>query len=595
MKLHFDPIPSVVALLAALFLTAALPEAAFADTIILRNGNEIQGEIVEETAQKLTVRFPGGTLVIARRDITSIQRQARLDYLLQAGEASLRREDAAVAEDLFRAARRADAASEPAKRGLESALEKRAALLARQDLHRDALEAYEKLLGEFPASPRAHEAMAQVRAAAANALREEREGRESLDAGDAEKALTTLQRVADRYPDRRVAVAAPLARAFAARGETMLAAGKFAEAETQFLEAASLDPDLLPRVAGAYAHSRAQRIVRLLDESNPRGVVELADEGLRLLPSCDVLHYLRGVGLETLKRERDAREAYLRVEGVAPPKDPKTPTIALRGAAEAILARRMGQRPSPETDTRRQEVLPGGFRNLETDHFVVRHNNAIVANDVGRAAEDAYARIRSEIGFETDWPRPCTITVHPDHDEFRRGAGKLAWSGGYHRIERRLGALADHTIASYQTQPRLTQAIIPHEVAHAVLAQRVGYRHAIPLWFNEGFAIHWEPTFVHRHYNRVAAHALRTRTAIPLRELLAMRDYPASEEQVKVFYALSHALVDLLCDERKLGVAMDFVGDLALAPDSIEVALLKHYKLRSLKELEGRLALRLSQ
>ncbi|MGH9360961.1 MAG: hypothetical protein ACRD2T_03530, partial [Thermoanaerobaculia bacterium] len=111
------------ALLLALAV-AGSPGRTGADTIVLKNKNEIQGEVIEETPERLTVRFIGGTLYLNRRDIKEIRRESRLEYLLQQGESSLRRNSAENAIELYRKASEEDPGSEAARKGLLAAEER---------------------------------------------------------------------------------------------------------------------------------------------------------------------------------------------------------------------------------------------------------------------------------------------------------------------------------------------------------------------------------------------------------------------------------------------------------------------------------------
>ena len=135
--------------------------------------------------------------------------------------------------------------------------------------------------------------------------------------------------------------------------------------------------------------------------------------------------------------------------------------------------------------------------------------------------------------------------------------------------------------------------MIPHEVAHALLAFAVGYEHEIPLWLHEGFAIRCEPSYVHRYYGHIASYAVRNRIAIPLARLLTASEYPEDENEVRIFYAESWALVDLLIDaggtERLLELARDDLSTRVGAAAAVE----RRFGIRGERALENRLASRL--
>ena len=57
-----------------------------ADVVVLKNGHEIQGEVLRETATEVVVRFPGGILRLKQKQVDRVERQSRLTYLLEDAE-----------------------------------------------------------------------------------------------------------------------------------------------------------------------------------------------------------------------------------------------------------------------------------------------------------------------------------------------------------------------------------------------------------------------------------------------------------------------------------------------------------------------------
>src|SRR5262245_36170863 len=225
-------------------LLAAVAGRAPADVIVLRNGNEIQGEIVEENSRRLTVKFTGGTIYLDPRDVASVRRQSKLQYLLSEGETMLRRSPG-DAIGIFEKALEKDPASEPARKGLLAAQEKYGDELASARRYNEAIAAYQSLLARAPDHPRAGAAVARLRQTLEGLAQDEAAGLAALSRGRVDEALPRLKRVYDELPERRAAVGTALARALIHQGNGLLSAGRAEEAEASYIEAVSIDPDLV--------------------------------------------------------------------------------------------------------------------------------------------------------------------------------------------------------------------------------------------------------------------------------------------------------------------------------------------------------------
>ncbi len=546
--------------LAALLL-AAVTGTVHADVIVLKNGNEIRGEIVEENSRRLTVKFTGGTIYIELRDVASVRREGKLEYLLSEGETMLRRspEDAIA---IFEKALEREPTSEPARKGLVAAQEKHGEELVSAHLYREAIAAYQALLARAPDHPRAAAVVARIEETLKGLAEEEGSGLEALRRGKLDEALPRLKRVYQELPERRAAIGTSLARALILKGNWFLSNGRIEEAEASYIEAVSIDPDLVPDMSLQFGVARARRLWPLAERSDWKGLLSGAEDGLRIAPESPLLAYLGALALQGMGRTREAAEEYLKITGGERPADLARSVERLRQEAEARIQVALRGEAEPRPDPRREEVLPGDLREIETEHFVVRHRNATIAAEVADSAEESYRNLYRQLDCRSQWVKRCTITIFPTKEEFQEASGQQAWTGG--------------------------SQVIPHEVGHAMLAFRVGYAREIPLWLNEGFAIQQEPSYVHRYYSRIVSDAAQNRTLIPLSKLLGLAAYPSRDEEVKLFYAESFSLVDLLLEERKLATLIDFISELSAAPGALERLLQKHYRLGNLKALESR-------
>lgn len=560
---------------------------AVADVIVLRNGNEIQGEVIRETPDRLVVRFPGGVLELRRRQVLAVRRQSRADYLLDEGAKAGLRSDHDAAVDALEEAVVEAPESLRARQALRDARLARANALQDLRRHEEALAAYRGIVEDYPDCREAREEIDLVVEARQEAMRELELARRELTRGDLETSIWRLKKVHEEYPDLRPTSSRDLAQASVERGKRLFRAAQWEEAAGLFLQALTLCPDLIEAVRSAYLTCQLRRLEPLVRRGEFGPVEPLAREGLSVDPSDERLLFLLGMSLEARGAVREAGELYAEVLGEAVPSGLERRIVDLRKRAEAeALGSSSGRDPLHDPQSRR--VLTGGFRSLRAAHFVVRHRNTAVGRHVARVAEGHYRGLFRRLGCNTHWRTPCEIIVHPTKAAYLAEGGTQEWSVGHHRLLKRQGAFSEHRIVTYQDQPGLTAGVLQHEIAHALLAHRLNYPDEIPLWANEGFAIVEGGGYVRRHYRQLLQDAARRRTLIPLRELLTLRDYP-SADRVGLYYAESWSLVEwLLGRERGLGTFVRLLRSVTSGQASLVDALRAHYRVASLAALETR-------
>ncbi len=552
-----------------------------ADIIYLRNGNQVQGEIVRRGGDSITVRFPGGFLEIPSREVVRVESESRLDYLLSEGEKHLKRKDFEGALDFLESARAEFPSSTRVYQRIDKAREELAFHLADTRRLERAEEALEKLLVAMPNHPTAAKRLESVRRERETARREEALGIRELAEGATASGHRRLKKIYDEYPGRRHAVAPYLASAVADLADAALEQGDLTRAERLYMEAITLVPDLLPRVVPGYVLLKAMQLKPLFDLNHYEPLLAGTDAALEVVPSSPVLNYFRAHALEGLGRWREAAEIYLRITGESRPPDLRAALPTLKRLAEAVLLRRGDEEQSPA-----DEVLPGTWRVVRTEHFVVHHRNERIGREVAQVAEATYDRLFGQLELKTHWYSPCELYIHPDRDDFAglTDAGH-GWIGGSHRISGGRGALSVHRIDTFQTQPRLAQTVIPHEVGHAMLTHRLRYRGTIPLWINEGFATWNEPRFVHDHHQRLVRQAAQLNALIPVTELVRRQTYP-SDADVRLFYAQCFSVSDFLIRMHGLRRFMSFAEELSLSPTSLGLLLRRHYRLNGAPGLD---------
>ncbi|MEI8349810.1 MAG: hypothetical protein WCI77_06625 [Candidatus Omnitrophota bacterium] len=132
------------------------------------------------------------------------------------------------------------------------------------------------------------------------------------------------------------------------------------------------------------------------------------------------------------------------------------------------------------------------WQELGSDHFFVYFTqDENFAKEVSDKAEEYYIKIATDLGYPRysqfwTWENRVKIFLYPDRDAYLKGTNQPSWSGG----------MADYTakrIVSYVNSEGFVYNILPHEVAHLIFRDFVGFKGEVPLWLDEGVAQWAEP------------------------------------------------------------------------------------------------------
>ena len=134
-----------------------------------------------------------------------------------------------------------------------------------------------------------------------------------------------------------------------------------------------------------------------------------------------------------------------------------------------------------------------GWEELKGDHFIVYYQgHKRFARQVLRKAEYYYDRIARDLGYARyenfwKWERRCKVFIYPDQETYVRGTGQPSWSIGSAHYGRK-------EVLSYSGCRAFIEETLPHEIAHLIFRDFVGFESDIPLWLDEGVAQRQEPS-----------------------------------------------------------------------------------------------------
>lgn len=224
---------------------------------------------------------------------------------------------------------------------------------------------------------------------------------------------------------------------------------------------------------------------------------------------------------------------------------------------------------------------------VKSRHFLVHHrNDAEFAETVSGKAEECYARISADLGFTKHsdfwlWERRVSIRIYPTRQAFIREVGAPEWAAGKADYRGR-------RIESFRDSATLLGSVLPHEMAHLILADFMGLHNDIPLWLNEGVA-QWEEEKKRPEIDGYVKQLFRRQALLSIDRLTSMTPEDLRDsDDTTAFYAQSAGLVGYMIREHGSKCFRALCGRLR-AGKSVDDALRFTYPqtIRSMKELEA--------
>lgn len=209
-----------------------------------------------------------------------------------------------------------------------------------------------------------------------------------------------------------------------------------------------------------------------------------------------------------------------------------------------------------------------------TKNFVVTAPTPEIAVQVANAAEHFRRAIAIEwLGRELpSWYAPCPVQVK---------VGQIG-AGGATSFSFDRGQVFGWNMSIQGSLERILDSVLPHEVSHTIFA--CYFRRPLPRWADEGAATLAEHESEKRRQVLTCQQIIRTSKRIPLRNLVAMKDYPPDMQDVLTLYAEGYSLAELLVQQGGRARYLAFLVDAQEA--GWDHAIEKHYAYKGLDALE---------
>lgn len=547
----------------------------WSDRIILKNGNQLDGEILRRQGPIYKVRLPYGVMEIHQREIARIQETSRISNLLVQGEQMLyhKRFDLALAQ--FREALDQAPDDRAIQNKLQSARFSYADFLHQVKRYDDALDMLRIIVKDNPAHTEAQHKIQAITHFQAQFLPGFRKAKILLGDGHYAKARPHLLQLWSAYPTQRKALRPHIALTEIVMGDAKLRVGAYAEASDCYEQALVYDPDAFPKLVNRYTFTQSNIARAHLNNHEYKDAEKIIRKSLTYLPGNQSLRYMLGYTLQKLGHFQEAIKILEKLEKESQKKfDPKK-SFSLHSQLAMLEAKGKAQKRASR-DTAKLSTI-------QSDHFKVRCPSKKLGRQVSEALEYHFQEMAPVFDLKS-LPKPCDVLIHQTKQRFHNHTRVAKWSEATSAWRQRFGQLQSLEIHSYQGSPQLLSSKLRHELTHILLATHAGYANKVPLWAHEGFAVSSEPSFKHKYYVQMLVDAARQQNLLPLETILNARKYPG-EDKVKRFYAQSFSLVQFLIARTGFEEALALVKDLSRSNSWAPWE--KHTRFSSVKQLEN--------
>ena len=172
---------------------------------------------------------------------------------------------------------------------------------------------------------------------------------------------------------------------------------------------------------------------------------------------------------------------------------------------------------------------------LKGEHFLVYYQPDYqdFAKEVSLQSEKYYDSIARDLGYVRfsnfwKWNNRVKIYIYPDHESFIQGTGQNAWSHGVADYQKKM-------IVSYAWGRGFLDLLLPHEMAHLIFRDFVGFTGQIPLWLDEGVA-QWEEEKIRNQRKKMVKQLAQNSLLLSLDELMQLDVRKINgQEKIKIY------------------------------------------------------------
>ncbi len=223
---------------------------------------------------------------------------------------------------------------------------------------------------------------------------------------------------------------------------------------------------------------------------------------------------------------------------------------------------------------------------LKGDHFIIYFTgDEKFAKDVERRAEEYYKQIAGELGYQRHsdfwtWDKRVKIYIYPDHTSFVKATGQPDWSQG-------MANYTDKELVGFAWSKGFIEGFLPHEMAHLIFRDYVGFEGEVPLWLDEGVA-QWMELKKREKFKTALLQLAAKNLLMPIEQIMRLDIRNVDNELlVHTFYIEAVSLVGFLMNVHGSNKFIDFCRQLRDGK-SLDDALKSAYSpsMQNIKEFE---------
>ncbi|WP_372371531.1 tetratricopeptide repeat protein [Candidatus Uabimicrobium sp. HlEnr_7] len=567
-----------------LTIVSILLHNTYADTVYLKNGNQVTGQVIQKDKSGVTVKMAFGKIFIARKDIRKIARESfERTVIAQSNRLIFLGADYQAISHLKRAIRKY-----PKKQKLKDALADLYFQLGRKYTQRNPKKALQLFTKAQKINPQIDISSykGKISQIQHKALEIQKRAEKFLQSKNYKEALKEYEKAIELNPDLQTTSAQMVSHCASQIANDLFKTQKFTEALKYYELALQQYPKIYPYIEQPWLYSKTQFIGKeyILKSNWNSAIVELR-EILKHRPDYSPALFLTATCLEKLKDYKTAFEYYNSATKNRQNREWDGKFTSLE--QERLRAQQVVNRQTLQPFFVPQDSIPTkDWIKSTTAHFNIYYQNKELAQKIASTLEFHWSVIFKKLApkdTNNNWPMRCDVYIFPSRKEYMKNTGLPQWSDGVSQMAYQQGRLFQHKIHLYASAPLLLSNIIPHELTHVMLPWFLKYRVQLPLWLNEGVAMTNEASFRTNSRRFTLKRALKRGSVFPVAQLLNMNEYPSSQEKASIFYSQSLSIVEFLLKRGGNAKLLQFTKK---AKSDIKIALKETYSIPNFSTLE---------
>jgi len=179
-------------------------------------------------------------------------------------------------------------------------------------------------------------------------------------------------------------------------------------------------------------------------------------------------------------------------------------------------------------------AFAGEWKELSSEHFIIYYTqDRQFARKVASKAEYYYRNIAADIGYPRrskfwTWDNRAKIYIYADHESYLKATNQPNWSKG-------LAVYSERAIYSFAWSGNFLDSLLPHEIAHLIFRDFVGFKGKIPLWLDEGVA-QWAEEHKRKHMKELARHLYESDAIMSLSDMMRVDIRIIGDKEIKKLY-----------------------------------------------------------